>query len=58
MLFAGNVIRYVDHQTMSVAAPVITEEYDLRNGKVGRMLASFLLAYVFGQLLAGSFSTG
>ena len=55
MLFTATVISYVDRQTMSVAVPVIAQEYDLTNEQVGRILASFLLAYAFGQLLAGKF---
>ena len=53
MLFAANVISYFNRQTMSVAAPVIAKGYDSTNEQVRRILASFLLANIFGQLLAG-----
>src|SRR5215813_13930057 len=53
MLFLATVISYVDRQTMAIAAPVISKEFNLTNEEVGRILSSFLFAYGVGQLLVG-----
>jgi len=53
MLFVATVISYIDRQTMSIAAPVISKEFRLNNEEVARILSSFLIAYGVGQLVAG-----
>lgn len=53
LLFLATVISYIDRQTMAIAAPVISKEFNLTNEEVGRILSSFLFAYAIGQLVAG-----
>jgi ACS family hexuronate transporter-like MFS transporter len=55
MLFLASAIAYVDRQAFSIVAPIVTEEFDLSGEQLGRILAAFLLAYTFGQLLSGRF---
>ena len=55
LLFAASAISYIDRQTLSIVAPMLTKEFGLNNEQLGRILAAFLLAYTFGQLLAGRF---
>jgi len=53
MLFAASTIAYIDRQTLAVVAPLISKEYGLDNEQVGRILSAFLMAYTFGQVVAG-----
>src|SRR5690349_14845042 len=53
MLLLATVISYINRQTVAIVAPVIAQEFHLNNEQIGRILSSFLLAYTFGQLVAG-----
>jgi ACS family hexuronate transporter-like MFS transporter len=53
MLFLASAIAYIDRQAFSIVAPIVTKEFRLGAEQLGRILAAFLLAYTFGQLLAG-----
>jgi ACS family hexuronate transporter-like MFS transporter len=55
MLFLASAIAYIDRQAFSIVAPIVTQEFKLGAEQLGRILAAFLLAYTFGQLLAGRF---
>jgi ACS family hexuronate transporter-like MFS transporter len=55
MLFLASAIAYVDRQAFSIVAPIVTRDFGLGAEPLGRILAAFLLAYTFGQLLAGRF---
>jgi ACS family hexuronate transporter-like MFS transporter len=55
MLFLATGISYIDRQTVSIVAPLIAKEFHLNNEQIGRILAAFLFAYTFGQLIAGRF---
>jgi len=55
LLFVATVISYIDRQTISIAAPVIVKEFHLNNEQLARILSAFLVAYTFGQLVAGRF---
>ena len=55
MLFLASAISYIDRQTVSIVAPLLAREFHLDNEQIGRILSAFLLAYTFGQLLAGRF---
>ncbi|MCI0422804.1 MAG: MFS transporter [Acidobacteria bacterium] len=55
LLFVATIISYIDRQTISIAAPVIVREFHLSNEQFARILSAFLVAYTFGQLVAGRF---
>ena len=55
MLLAATAISYIDRQTLSFVSPLVAQEFGLTNEQLGRVLSAFLLAYTFGQLLAGRF---
>jgi ACS family hexuronate transporter-like MFS transporter len=55
MLFCASAIAYIDRQAFSIVAPIVTKEFQLGAEQLGRILAAFLLAYTFGQALAGRF---
>src|SRR5262249_19273039 len=55
MLFLASAISYIDRQTVSIVAPLLSREFHLNNEQIGRILSAFLLTYTFGQLLAGRF---
>jgi ACS family hexuronate transporter-like MFS transporter len=55
MLFLASAIAYIDRQAFSIVAPIVTKQFDLGAEQLGRILGAFLLAYTFGQLLAGRF---
>ena len=45
LLFLSTVINYIDRQTLSVLAPVLTRELGLSDLEYSRVLTSFLAAY-------------
>lgn len=53
MLCAVTMIGYVDRLALSVAAPVLKEEFQFTNEEYGRITLAFLLMYAVGQLLLG-----
>ena len=45
LLFLSTVINYIDRQTLSVLAPVITKELNLSPVEYSNILTAFLVAY-------------
>jgi MFS transporter, ACS family, hexuronate transporter len=52
-VFWATVINYLDRQTLSVAAPVLREQFHLSNVEYSRVVFAFLLAYTLGNGIAG-----
>jgi ACS family hexuronate transporter-like MFS transporter len=52
-LFLATVINYVDRQTLSVLAPVLTEELRISNLEYSYMVQAFLIPYTFMYIFAG-----
>jgi ACS family hexuronate transporter-like MFS transporter len=53
MLFLATIISYINRQAVAIVAPMLAAQFHLNNEQIGRILSSFLLAYTFGQLIAG-----
>jgi len=53
LLFLSTVINYVDRQTLSVVAPILTKELDLSPVAYSRILSAFLIAYTAMYLGSG-----
>ena len=53
MLCAITTINYLDRQALSVAAPVLMDEFSISNTQYGWIGSAFLFAYALGQLLTG-----
>jgi len=53
MLCAVTMLGYVDRLALSVAAPVLKQEFGFSNEEYGRITLGFLLLYATGQLLLG-----
>lgn len=53
MLCAITTINYLDRQALSVAAPVLMDEFKISNTQYGWIGSAFLFAYAMGQLLTG-----
>jgi ACS family hexuronate transporter-like MFS transporter len=53
MLLLATTINYIDRQAISVAAPVISEEFNFSATDYSWIVSSFLLAYAVMQLVAG-----
>lgn len=53
MLCAVTMLGYVDRLALSVAAPVLKQEFSFSNEDYGRITLGFLLLYAAGQLLLG-----
>jgi len=53
MLCAVTMIGYVDRLALSVAAPVLKQEFGFTNEEYGRITLAFLLMYAAGQILLG-----
>jgi len=53
LLFAATVINYVDRQTLSVLAPVITKQLHITDLAYARILQAFLIAYTVMYLVSG-----
>src|SRR5258708_29293803 len=51
--FWATVINYLDRQTLSVAAPVLREQFHLSNVEYSRVVFAFLLAYTLGNGISG-----
>jgi ACS family hexuronate transporter-like MFS transporter len=52
-LFFAALINYVDRQSLSVAAPVLRDEFGLTNTRYGQIVSSFMLAYALMHPVAG-----
>ncbi len=53
LLCTVTIINYVDRQTLSVIAPVISKEFHMTDLQYSYVTTSFLIAYVVGQALGG-----
>ena len=51
--FWATVINYLDRQTLSVAAPVLREQFHLSNVEYSRVVLAFLLAYTLSNGISG-----
>lgn len=54
LVFLATVINYLDRQTLSVAAPVLREQFHLSNQDYSRIVFAFLLAYTIGNGFSGT----
>lgn len=53
LIFLATLINYIDRLTISVLAPVITNDLHLNNTEFGGIVTWFLLAYTISQGLSG-----
>jgi MFS transporter, ACS family, hexuronate transporter len=53
LIFLATLINFVNRLTISVLAPVITEQLKLTNLEFASITNSFLLAYTFSQAISG-----
>jgi ACS family hexuronate transporter-like MFS transporter len=53
LVFLATVINYLDRQTLSVAAPVIIEQFHLSNVEYSRVIFAFMLAYTVMNGISG-----
>lgn len=53
LAFLATVINYLDRQTLSVAAPVLREEFHMSNVAYSRVVFAFLLAYTIMNGVSG-----
>jgi MFS transporter, ACS family, hexuronate transporter len=53
LVFLATLINYVDRLTLSVLAPVITQDLGLSNTEFGGIVVWFLLAYTISQAVSG-----
>src|SRR4051794_37354602 len=53
LIFFVTMINYIDRQTISVLAPVITKDLNLTNTDFGAITVWFLLAYTISQAVSG-----
>jgi ACS family hexuronate transporter-like MFS transporter len=53
LAFWATVINYLDRQTLSVAAPVLREQFHMTNTDYSRVLFAFLLAYTIMNGISG-----
>lgn len=54
-LFFSTVINYIDRQTLSVLAPLITREFHMTNADYSRIVSAFQVAYAATWLVGGVF---
>jgi ACS family hexuronate transporter-like MFS transporter len=53
LLFLATLLNYLDRQTISVTASVISREFGLNDAHLGQLFFAFLFAYGLSQLLVG-----
>ena len=53
LVFAATVINYLDRQTLSVAAPVLREQFHMSNVAYSRVVFAFMLAYTIMNGVSG-----
>ncbi|MEP7364225.1 MAG: MFS transporter [Acidobacteriota bacterium] len=53
LLFLATVINYIDRQTLSVVAPVLTRELGISNTEYSNILTAFLVPYTVMYILSG-----
>ncbi|HEY4048710.1 MAG TPA: MFS transporter [Acidobacteriaceae bacterium] len=53
LVFAATVVNYLDRQTLSVAAPVLREQFHMSDTGYSRVVSAFLLAYTVMNGVSG-----
>src|SRR6185437_12083460 len=53
LVFSATVINYLDRQTLSVAAPVLIEQFHMSNVVYSRIVFAFMLAYTIMNAVSG-----
>jgi ACS family hexuronate transporter-like MFS transporter len=53
MVFLATAINYLDRQALSVAAPVMIEQFHMSNIAYSRVLFGFLLSYTIMNAVSG-----
>ena len=53
LVFLATVINYLDRQALSVAAPIITEQFHMSNVTYSRVIFAFMLAYTVMNGVSG-----
>jgi MFS transporter, ACS family, hexuronate transporter len=53
LAFLATVINYLDRQTLSVAAPILIEQFHMSNTAYARVIFAFMLAYTIANGLSG-----
>src|SRR6202011_1537463 len=53
LVFWATVINYLDRQTLSVAAPVLREQFHMSNVAYSRVVFAFMLAYTIANGISG-----
>jgi MFS transporter, ACS family, hexuronate transporter len=53
LVFSATVINYLDRQTLSVAAPVLIEQFHMSNVAYSRIVFAFMLAYTIMNAVSG-----
>jgi ACS family hexuronate transporter-like MFS transporter len=53
LVFSATVINYLDRQTLSVAAPVLIEQFHMTNVAYSRVVFAFMLAYTIMNAVSG-----
>ena len=53
LLFLSTVINYIDRQTLSIVAPILTKEFNLSDIEYSNILNGFLIAYTLMYLGSG-----
>lgn len=53
LVFAATVVNYLDRQTLSVAAPVLREQFHMTDTGYSRVVSAFLLAYTVMNGVSG-----
>ena len=51
--FTATLINYLDRQALSVAAPVLIDQFHMSNEVYGRVVSAFMLAYTISNGLSG-----
>ena len=54
LVFLATVVNYLDRQTLSVAAPVLREQFHMSNQDYSRVVFAFLLAYTISNGFSGA----
>jgi ACS family hexuronate transporter-like MFS transporter len=55
LLFLSTLINFLDRQTLSIAAPVLRDQFSLSNIDYSRIVFTFLLGYTVSQTHVGKF---
>ena len=55
LLFLATLLNYLDRQTISVSATVISREFGLNDADLGKLFFGFLFSYGITQLFIGTF---